>query len=387
VPAYRLHKPTGQARVILDGAHIYLGKYGTAESEQKYRRVVAEWLASKSCPTRPATVSAAPPAEISVNELVLAFLKAADTRYVKNGKATSEVKSFRTALRPLSDLYGLEPLSKFGPLALIVCRQQLIDQGICRKRINQHVTRIRQVFKWGVSRELVAETTWRALCSVEGLNYGEALETDPIKPVPEQHIPVIQPFVTPQVWAMVNFQLWTGCRPGEACLVRGIDLKMTGDIWEFRPHTHKGEHHRRERVIFLGPHAQQVIRPWLKTDLQAYLFSPREARAWSQSQRAGKRKTPAPSKPKTKRKPNPKRKPGEVYNTGAYEHAIVRACVKAGVPVWAPNRLRHNAGTRIRSEYGIEQARIILGHASAVTSEIYSEIDREKAREIMRKLG
>lgn len=70
-----------------------------------------------------------------------------------------------------------------------------------------------------------------------------------------------------------------------------------------------------------------------------------------------------------------------------YDHAIARACVKAGVPVWSPNQLRHTAATRIRAAYGIEAARIILGHASAVTSEIYAEIDREKAREIAGRMG
>jgi hypothetical protein len=29
VPKYGLHKPTGQARVLLDGRNHYLGKYGT----------------------------------------------------------------------------------------------------------------------------------------------------------------------------------------------------------------------------------------------------------------------------------------------------------------------------------------------------------------------
>ena len=54
---------------------------------------------------------------------------------------------------------------------------------------------------------------------------------------------------------------------------------------------------------------------------------------------------------------------------------------------WHPNQLRHTAATRIRAAYGIELARIILGHSSAVTSEIYAEIDNEKAREIMEKMG
>ena len=32
VPGYRLHKPSGQARVIIDGEHIYLGKYGSPKA-------------------------------------------------------------------------------------------------------------------------------------------------------------------------------------------------------------------------------------------------------------------------------------------------------------------------------------------------------------------
>jgi site-specific recombinase XerC len=54
---------------------------------------------------------------------------------------------------------------------------------------------------------------------------------------------------------------------------------------------------------------------------------------------------------------------------------------------WHPNQLRHSAATKIRAAYGIEAARVILGHSSAVTSEIYAEIDQEKARKIMEKMG
>jgi hypothetical protein len=34
-PAYRERKPSGQARVIVNGRHVYLGKYGSEESKQK----------------------------------------------------------------------------------------------------------------------------------------------------------------------------------------------------------------------------------------------------------------------------------------------------------------------------------------------------------------
>jgi hypothetical protein len=44
VPSYRLHKPTGQAVVRIDGRDHYLGLHGTEASHEAYRRTIAEWL-------------------------------------------------------------------------------------------------------------------------------------------------------------------------------------------------------------------------------------------------------------------------------------------------------------------------------------------------------
>ncbi len=428
-PKYRHYKPKNLAVVRIAGHDHYLGKHGSPESYERYDRLIAEWLVGRhqvpAANGSAATSAAASP--IAVNDLVLAFWKHAKQRYVKNSVPTSEVRSFKTALRPVRQLYGSVPVADFGPLALVACRLKLIEAGICRKRINQHVSRIRSMFKWGVSREMVPETVWRALCSVEGLRVGEAIERPPVRAVSDERIAAIEHFVTPQVWAMINLQIWSACRPGEACIMRAIDINMQGKIWEYRPHSHKTEHHEKERVIFLGPHAQEIIKPWLKTDLHAYLFSPKEGRAWSLAQRAKNRKTPKPRMGrKPQRKSRPRRAPGERYNNHAYDHAIRRGCELAfGMPkqlrnipsakkvaagtagmdaaererllglaaewrrqnCWHPNQLRHTAATRIRAAYGIELARIILGHSSAVTSEIYAEIDREKAKEVMEKLG
>ena len=417
-PKYRLHKGSGQALVQINGERVYLGKYGSAESKEKYRRRVAEFLARGYKPKSESQGSGRLVEPTKVNRLILAFWQHAKQRYVKNGQPTSEIRSFKTALRPVRRLYGREPVTNFGPLALVACRQKLIEAGICRKRINQHIGRIRSMFKWGVAREMVPEGVWRALCAVEGLRFGEALETKPVKPVPEASISAVQPYLTPQVWAMVNIQLWSGCRPGEACVVRTIDINTQGSIWEYRPHIHKTEHHGKDRVVYLGTHAQEILKPWLKTDLHAYVFSPAEGRAWYHARRAKNRKTPRsanrlPCRPKAQSK----RAAGELYANYAYAHAIQRACELAfGMPknlrrvckkldkderarlaqlaaewrkgnCWHPNQLRHNAATRIRAAYGIEMARIILGHSSAVTSEIYAEIDGAKAKEAMGKIG
>jgi integrase len=75
------------------------------------------------------------------------------------------------------------------------------------------------------------------------------------------------------------------------------------------------------------------------------------------------------------------------YTSVGYRQKIIDACRAAGVPEWSPNRLRHNAATRLRKEYGVELARIILGHKTAFTTEIYAEADRAQAIEVIAKIG
>lgn len=43
-PTYTLHKPTGQARVRIDGRDHYLGEYGSDQSRERYDDLVSEWL-------------------------------------------------------------------------------------------------------------------------------------------------------------------------------------------------------------------------------------------------------------------------------------------------------------------------------------------------------
>src|SRR5262245_62177167 len=42
--AYKLHKPSGQARVRADGQEISLGKHGSPQSVAAYQNLVNEWL-------------------------------------------------------------------------------------------------------------------------------------------------------------------------------------------------------------------------------------------------------------------------------------------------------------------------------------------------------
>jgi hypothetical protein len=83
-------------------------------------------------------------------------------------------------------------------------------------------------------------------------------------------------------------------RPGEVVIMRGCDLNTAGRVWEYTPQSHKTDWREddRGRLICIGPRAQAILRPWLNRDLDAYLFSPREAVAESIATRRENRRTP-----------------------------------------------------------------------------------------------
>jgi integrase len=85
------------------------------------------------------------------------------------------------------------------------------------------------------------------------------------------------PFLPQVVADIVRFQCLTGYRPTEACIVRPCDIDRSGEVWLYRPHRHKTEQRRKKRTIFIGPKAQEVIRPSLLRDPSAYCFVPAES--------------------------------------------------------------------------------------------------------------
>jgi integrase len=100
-----------------------------------------------------------------------------------------------------------------------------------------------------------------------------------------------------------------------------------------------------------------------------------------------RRKTPVQPSQRDRSTPGKSRNLGDFYTARAYHCAIARACRRAGVPSWGPNRLRHNAATRLRREYGLDVARVILGHTSPAVTEVYAEVDRAKALAVMGEIG
>ena len=145
------------------------------------------------------------------------------------------------------------------------------------------------------------------------------------------------PHMSPTVADMVLLQRLTGCRPGEMCIVRPIDLDRAADVWVYRPSRHKGQWRGKERIIHIGPKAQAVLTPYLLREAETYCFSPTESEKNRRAARTESRKIPSSygNRVGTNRKAKPKVKAGDRYTTGSYRQAIHRACDKAGIRLLA----------------------------------------------------
>ncbi len=389
------------AVVTLGGQDHYLGPWRSKVSRIEYDRLTSEWLANGRRLASPDSSEA-----ITITELIAAYWRFAGGYYIKNGQPTKELEAIRDSFRPLKRLYGRERARNFGPLKLKTVRQLMIDAKLCRKTVNDRISRVKRMFKWATENELVAPVVFHGLQAVSGLRRGrsEARETDPVGPVPDDRVDAVLAQVPPVVAAMIQLQRLTGMRSGELTIMHGCDLDMSGKVWLYSPTTHKTEHHGHERPIYLGPQAQEIIRYYLKADLSAHLFSPSESEHQRSTKRRADRKSPmTPSQAKRRPKRRRRRPPGAHYTTDTYRRAIERGCEKAFPPSggltdeeikqwrkdhrWHPHQLRHNAATRLRKEFGIEAARVVLGHRSAAVTEIYAEIDGAKAAEIMARVG
>jgi integrase len=363
--------------VTIGGRDHYLGKFGTPESRAEYDRLVAEWLlAGRKAGHAPADN----PDDLTVSELCLKYLEWATAYYVKAGEPTSEVENIKRAIKKLRGLYGHTVACNFGPLALKSVRNQWVADGLTRSGCNRLTAVVKRFFRWATEQEFIPPSVYHGLAAVSTLRKGrtEAPDNVPVGPVPGDVLSATLTHLSPMVRAMVELQLHTGMRPGEVLQLRGADLDVSGPVWTYRPRRHKTEPAGRDRVIFVGPRAQSVLRPWLRPDPDEYVFGPRQNREALRAARGEpSRATRAPKRRALK----------DHYSRQYYFLVIRRACDKAKVDSWSPNRLRHSAATSIRSKYGIDAARTILGHSNPSVTLVYAERDLDQARRIMGEYG
>jgi integrase len=410
-PGYLLHKATGQARVRLNGRDVYLGMFGSQESKERYFRLLAEQVASPSGATPSELTS---DAKLTVTELLARYWRFAEKHYSKHGRPTGQVRIVRDSIRPLRQLYGSRNVGEFSCRELKTVRSEMLSTGrLCRTEINRRIGVIRHIFRWGVSESFVPAGVMHSLRELLPLQRGrcEAHEAKPVTAVDDAVVEATIPFLPPVLQDVVRIQRLTGCRPGEVLQMRPADVERSGDVWVFRPASHKSEHHGKDRLIILGPKAQAILSPYLLRTSTMYCFSPAESESKRKLDLRARRQTRVQPSQTDRKTPSPKKRPRDYYDRHSYGHAIRRAVETANrkrleqlalqlkrtptgdeaaatkLPYWHANQLRHAAATEIRSAAGLDVAAAVLGHSRPDTTLIYAEHDLAKATNIMRRIG
>lgn len=418
VPAYRLHKRSGQAVVTLSDENtgrrrdVYLGEFDTPQSRLRHSEVLAAWEKAGRVLDGVAPPSAKPAAADTVTAIALGYWR--HQKAAKGGPdetITDRLKSIRGTLRLLRSHYGATPAAKFGPLALQRVREKMIAERWVRSTVNDRVRIIQSAFRWAVAQEMVSAEVHTALSCVVPLKRGElgVREGRRVRPVAESHVEETLPFVSAPVAAIVRVQLLTAARGGELFDMRPMDLDTTGKVWTYTPESHKTEHLGHDRTIYLGPQARAILKPLLKgRSLDACIFDPRDAEGRTGSvakrdrydknsykraiERGCDRAFPPPVPLARQQVPAVGRKQLRLETFKEWkdrltprQHAELRAWRKEHR--WHPHQLRHTAATKLRKEFGIEAARNMLGHRSAQVTEIYAERDHGQALKIAGKIG
>jgi integrase len=273
----------------------------------------------------------AKPSRLTITILATLYLAHAAKKY--NGRhGCKELNIIKNAMAPLLMLYGELHPSQLRPLHLRAARQWWIEKHLARTTIQQRMQRLRHVWRWARSVELIDTD----LPDIEAVRFGHAKETADVEPVDLALFEATLPHVSPIVGIMLRVQLLTGARPGEICDLRGVDLDMKREVWVYRPAIHKTRWLDHRREIFIGPRARVLIQPYLNP---SYLFLTKSRRP---------------------------------FNSGMLHRAVWGACEKHDLPHWAPNMLRHTAATMIREKFGLDSAQAVLGHARIETSQVYA---------------
>lgn len=382
-PSYRKKNGRDTAIVSLtdretgERREYQLGPHGSSSSREAYHRIVAEWESNGRRLPKVAADSSDTAGSVTIEELCLEYWLDCKPRL-----SQQEQSKLRSIIRLICQYHGSSPASSFGPRAMASLITHMINGDLDadpprkpwnRTHLNQQLGRLKRMFKWGASRELFDPSVYHGLTTVDNVRKGTAgvIEGKKVSPIDLDIVEKTKPFLSKQIQALIDLQIYTGARAGELLIMRPMDLDRSNDIWLYTPEKHKRAHTGQDRSIFIGPRAKESLSPYLERHKTEYMFSPAEAEIERRGKEAARENSP-----------------GDHYTTASYGRAIMRACKRAGLPHWTPHQLRHTAATRIRAEFGLEAAQIMLGHSSAlVTEAVYAERDQSKGMEIAGQVG
>lgn len=328
---------SGNYFVKFAGKSHYLGK-DRAVAERKYRFMIAEHY-GRSFSTPGVTNS------ITVKELIEQYVTAELQRSSEKWKSKRE-HVFVQVKRHVSENYGELAAEDFGPKAFKAVRQLMAEEeGRNVSYVNMLASKLRAAWRWGVSEELVSESSYRRLMTVKELQVGDhgLAPAKTVVPVPEDLYSATLPYLSETMADVVRLLWITAARPGEILALTPAEVARSGSHLVYRPVNHKTAKTNKLRAIVFGEEGEKILKRYWPSDPLARFFP-------------------------------------DYSDATVIRNAIYRACVRARLERWHPYQLRHAAVTRIALEHGKEVAAAVAGHAKVLTTERYDDGAVERAK-------
>lgn len=408
IPPLRKHSLPGRpdrAYASFNSRRIYFGEWGKPETVAAYNQYAGEWLARGCAPEPP------PQTLCTVAELADAFMGAIERDY---GRGSNVFEKADLSCKALVTMYGMLPCVEFTALSLKAVQESMINAGLCLSTINARIALLKRAFRHGVETGMIPGEVHYRVAALSSLRAGRTRATPPHKrhPVPVAHVEMTLPYLPSAVALCVRLMTLTGARCGELLGMRKADIDRTDPAcWVATISEHKTRHHNKERHLYFGPRAIAILRPVLlrKKD-DEHIISPLDSIADHAERRReetkariiaagkdpetvqiGRRENQAPSPRQTDRRV------GDLYNKADFARAIRRGIerlnadlVERGeraIPFWSSHQIRHAFATQARSEFGLEAAKVLLGHSTLSATQIYAEADQSVAKQIISKIG
>lgn len=373
IPKYCRFKSRDVGYSYYNRKKIYFpGKYNSPESRAAYLQFVATLETGDA--------SLFERRQTTVAELCAQFLRWAQVYYRKLGRSTGTYERFaQIVVPPLLELYYDLPVGKMNVARLRRLRDALLTRDLCRNTINDRIGWTKQIFNWGEENLVVPSDVAASVRSLKPLEIDRspARETEPVRPVPDRDVRLTVLNASQTIADLIETIRYTGMRPGEARNLSWRQIDRSGAVWLYKPVDHKTRHRGKVRVVPIAKRAQETLLKYEHKTPDEPIFSPRDA---------VRERYAAPNGDVSEAVAARIERTAKRYTKDALCRAIARAAKRAGVPSWSPNQLRHAAATEIREKLGLEVARIVLGHSSTSTTEIYAEIAARRVADDVGKI-
>lgn len=325
--------------VRIHGKDFYLGRDPKAADKKYLDLLTSEWMPKKKSKT---------------GKFTLSHVAAVYLEYIEGSVREATYIEVRRHLKKFINFFNDCAADMITPVKLSSFFEHLADKGLKLNTVKCYFFNVKSAMRYAQSRNMLAKGQFHDL---ETVSLPKRIQRGKSVSPPETEVLELVLQLLPGMYAdFLRIEMYTGMRPCEICRMKVGDLKRISDkVVQYSVQQHKTRWRTGKPLEkFIGPRAFAV--------LEKYLHGKKSEDHVFQTAK------------------------GSPLTTQLVSRKVWGVCKKHDLHFFQ-YQLRHMAGTMVRKEADLESAQAYLGHSSIITSEIYAEVNFDKAIKIAEQFG